>query len=247
MARAIHRISVAKGYDPADYVLVAFGGAGGQHACAVARELGIRQILISPQAGVLSAYGIGLADVRRYGERSVLQSYSTETLAALEPIWQELEDKTRQDVLADGVAAANISPPLRSLDMRYRGVEATLNVATPTDGDFAARYEQLHEQLYGYRHAGRPIEVTAARVEVVGSLPAPEEPVAETVLRAQSRTTTDVIFAGHPQPTAVFLRDDLRPGDEFDGPAIVCEPTSTVVVDPGFQAQAAGSGRTAAH
>ncbi len=238
MARAIHRISVAKGYDPADYVLVAFGGAGGQHACAVARELGIRQILISPQAGVLSAYGIGLADVRRYGERSVLQSYSTETLAALEPIWQELEDKNRQDVLADGVAAANISPPLRSLDMRYRGVEATLNVATPTDGDFAARYEQLHEQLYGYRHAGRPIEVTAARVEVVGSLPAPEEPVAETVPRsAQPRTTTDVIFAGHPQPTAVFLRDDLRPGDEFDGPAIVCEPTSTVVVDPGFQAR----------
>ncbi len=238
MARAIHRISVAKGYDPADYVLVAFGGAGGQHACAVARELGIRQILISPQAGVLSAYGIGLADVRRYGERSVLQSYSAETLAALEPIWQELEDKARQDVLADGVAPSNISPPLRSLDMRYRGVEATLNVATPTDGDFAARYEQLHEQLYGYRHAGRPIEVTAARVEVVGALPTLEERVAETVpRRAHARKTTDVIFAGHPQPTPVFLRDDLRPGDEFDGPAIVCEPTSTVVVDPGFQAR----------
>ncbi len=238
MARAIHRISVAKGYDPADYVLVAFGGAGGQHACAVARELGIRQILISPQAGVLSAYGIGLADVRRYGERSALRPYSAETLASLEPIWSELENHARSEVLADGVAASHIAPPLRSLDMRYRGVEATLNVAAPDNDDFAARYEQLHEQLYGYRHAGRPIEITAARVEVVGSLPAPEESVAELVpRRAQARTTTDVIFAGRPQPTPVFLRDDLRPGDEFDGPAIVCEPTSTIVVDPGFQAR----------
>jgi 5-oxoprolinase (ATP-hydrolysing) len=238
MARAIHRISVAKGYDPADYVLVAFGGAGGQHACAVARELGIRKILISPQAGVLSAYGIGLADVRRYGERSVLQPYSSQTLSQLEPLLYELEEHGRGEVLADGVAAENIGPPVRSLDMRYRGVESAINVPRPDDGDFAARYEQLHEQLYGYRHTGREIEITAARVEVVGALPAPEETAAELRLRhPEARTATGVTFAGRMHPTPVFLRDDLQPGDEFDGPAILCETTSTVVVDPGFTAQ----------
>ncbi len=238
MARAIHRISVAKGYDPADYVLVAFGGAGGQHACAVARELGIRKILISPQAGVLSAYGISLADVRRYGERSVLQLYSPHTLAQLEPIWRELEEHARREVLADGVLHENIAPPTRSLDMRYRGVEAALNVALPNDGDFASRYEQLHEQLYGYRHTGREIEITAARVEVVGALPSPEETAARLTKRhPTAKATTGVTFANEIHPTPIFLRDDLQPGDEFDGPAIVCKPTSTVVVDPGFRAQ----------
>jgi 5-oxoprolinase (ATP-hydrolysing) len=238
MARAIHRISVAKGYDPADYVLVAFGGAGGQHACAVARELGIRKILISPHAGVLSAYGIGQADVRRYGERSVLRPYSDQVLGELAPIWQDLEQHARREVLADGVSLENIGPPIRSLDMRYRGVEAALNVPLPQDGDFGARYEQLHEQLYGYRHAGREIEITVARVEVVGAIPAPEETAAEPVLRyPTAANATEVTFAGHARQTPVFLRAELRPGDEFDGPAIICEPTSTVVVDPGFRAQ----------
>jgi 5-oxoprolinase (ATP-hydrolysing) len=237
MARAIHRISVAKGYDPANYVLVAFGGAGGQHACAVARELGIRKILISPHAGVLSAYGIGLADARRYGERSVLKPYSPQTLADLEPIWRRLEAIARSEVLADGVSAQHIAPPLRSLDMRYRGVEATLNVSLPADGDFARRYEELYEQLYGYRHTGREIEVAAARVEVVGALPAPEELVSQVVpRRPRASAATDVIFASQTHQTPVFLREDLQPGDELDGPAIVCEPTSTVVVDPGFRA-----------
>jgi 5-oxoprolinase (ATP-hydrolysing) len=237
MARAIHRISVAKGYDPADYVLVAFGGAGGQHACAVARELGIRMILSSPQAGVLSAYGIGMADVRRYDQRSVLEHYSPRVLAELEPIWRQLEENARREVLADGVASEHIGPPLRSLDLRYRGVESAINVPLPDDGDFAARYEQLHEQLYGYRHAGRDIEITAARVEVVGALPATEEPVAALASRRPSpAATASVIFAGHTHQTPVYLREGLAPGDEFDGPAVVCEPTATVVVDPGFRA-----------
>ncbi|HXY34723.1 MAG TPA: hydantoinase/oxoprolinase family protein, partial [Planctomycetaceae bacterium] len=197
MARAIHRISVAKGYNPADYVLVAFGGAGGQHACAVARELGIRKILSSPQAGVLSAYGIGLADVRRYGERSVLRPYSRQALAELEPLWRELAETAQSEVLADGVALANIAAPIRSLDLRYRGVEAALNVPLPDNGDFAARYEELHEQLYGYRHQGREIEITAARVEVVGALPASDEPAAPITQRhRESAKLTDVIFAG---------------------------------------------------
>ena len=237
MVRALRKISVAKGYDPAEYVLVAFGGAGGQHAGAVARALGIHQILIHPHAGVLSAYGIGLADVRRFRERAVLQPYSTETLAALEPVFREIETDARREVLADGVTEPNVQPPIRSLDLRYQGVESTINVVRPADGDFATRYAELHEQLYGYRREGRAIEIVAARVEVVGTLPEPIEPAVEPIPRRPSPSmTAETWFDGQPRPTPVFLREQIHPGDEFDGPAIVCEPTATVVIDPGFRA-----------
>lgn len=237
MVRAIRKVSVAKGYDPAEYVLVTFGGAGGQHACAVARALGIRQALVHPHAGVLSAYGIGVADVRRFRERAVLQSYSPDTLTALQSQFCEMESDARREVLADGVAEASMQPPIRSLDMRYRGIESTINVPWPADGDFAGQYEKLHEQLYGYRREGRPLEIAAARVEVVGTLPEPADTSVEPVPRrpAPSRST-ETWFDGAAHPCGVFLREEIRPGDEFDGPAIVCEPTSTVVIDPGFRA-----------
>jgi 5-oxoprolinase (ATP-hydrolysing) len=237
MVRAIRKISVAKGYDPAEYVLVTFGGAGGQHACDVARALGTSKVLIHPHAGVLSAYGIGLADVRRFRERAVLQTYSTETLAALTRLFEEMQTEARREVLADGVSETNLQPPARSLDLRYQGIESTINVPWPADGDFAARYGQLHEQLYGYRREGRALEIVVARVEVVGTLPEPLDPEVEPVLRRPApSTTTETWFDGKPHATPVFFREEIRPGDEFDGPAIVCEPTSTVVVDPGFRA-----------
>ena len=186
---------------------------------------------------MLSAYGIGLADVRRFRERAVLQPYSAETLAALEPLFREIEADARREVLADGVAEANVQPPVRSLDLRYHGVESTINVICPADGDFAARYGELHEQLYGYRREGRALEVVAARVEVVGTMPEPPDPEVEPVPRRPSPSmTTETWFDGQPHPTPVFLREEIHPGDEFDGPAIICEPTSTVVIDPGFRA-----------
>ncbi len=238
MVRAIRRISVARGYDPEDYVLVTFGGAGAQHACAMARLLGMRKILLHPLAGILSAYGMGLADVRRFAEQAVLKPYSRETLAEIEPLTREMEDRLREEVLAEGIASEHIRPPERSLDIRYRGVESTINVPRPADGDYAARYEVLHEQLFGYRHTGRSLEVTAVRVEVVGTLDTPPEPTtALQYRRPQPAETTRTWFAGRQLETAVFHRHDLRPGDEIDGPAILCEPTSTVVIDPGFRAQ----------
>ena len=236
MVRAIRKISVAKGYDPAHYVLVPFGGAGGQHACAVARSLGIKQVLIHPHAGLLSAYGIGMADVRRFRERAVLQTYRAATLAVLEPMFRELEDAARRDVLGDGVAAAHIQPPIRSLDLRYGGVESTINVTAPPDGNFAARYEELHEQHFGYRREGRPIEIVAARVEVVGTLPEPQDsPVDLVPRRPTPAKTVEAWFDGKSCPTGIFVREAIHPGDEIDGPAIICEPTSTVVIDPGFR------------
>lgn len=243
MVRPIRNISVAKGYDPREYVLVTFGGAGAQHACAIARALGMRQILSHPLAGVLSAYGIGLADVRRFGAQAVLKPYSASQVAALEPLFEELEAGATAEVRAEGIPAARILAPIRSLDIRYQGVEATINVARPPDGDYARRYAELHQQLYGYVHTGRTLEITAARVEVVGTIPDPAESAQALVPRrpAPAESTT-AWFAGKPLETAVFLREQLQAGDEIAGPAIVCEPTSTVVIDPGFSAQVLARG-----
>jgi len=238
MVRAIRKISVARGYDPADYALVTFGGAGAQHACEIARALGIHRILIHPLAGILSAYGIGLADVRRFREQSVLTTYSPEALDALESQFMKMESAASDEVRREGIADADISPAVRSLDMRYLGVDTTINVVADSDGDYAAGYEHLHRQLYGYIHEGRGIEIVAARVEVVGRTSDPIEPVTNCETRApEPSETVEAVFGGDVRKTGVFLRENLQSGDRLEGPAIVCESTSTVVIDPGFSAE----------
>jgi len=248
MARAIRKISVARGYDPADSVLVTFGGAGAQHACALARSLGMTQILSHPYAGVLSAYGIGLADVRRLKERSVLKPLNPEEFAKLEPLFAELAAQARDEVLAEGLAPDVIESPIRSLELRYRGIEGTIRVELPADlpceaaeaaMQLAANYAALHQALYGYVRPDRSLEIVAAQVEVVGRCPDPEEPERPLELRhPQPSTWTETWFSEEgPTRTAIFLRDDLRPGDLLTGPAIVCEATSTVVIDPEFTAR----------
>lgn len=243
MVRPIRNISVARGYDPRDYILVTFGGAGAQHACEVARALGIRQVLSHPWAGILSAYGMGQADVRRHQAQAILRPYSPDQLQALEPIFEQLAATALDEVRSEGVPPESIQPAVRSLDLRYAGVEATLNVPCPANGDYAARYGELHQQLYGYQHAGRSLEITAARVEVVGTTPQPVEPEHPTTERRpvpQEVTTT--WFHNQAHATAVFTRAEIAPGDRIAGPAIICEPTSTVVVDPGFEAEVRSRG-----
>jgi 5-oxoprolinase (ATP-hydrolysing) len=243
MTRAIRRISVAKGYDPADYVLVTFGGAGGQHACAIARMLGVRQILLHPFAGILSAYGIGLADVRRHREAPVLGRIGPQTLAELEPTFLDLEQAAVEEVRQDGIRDEQIDPPLRSLDMRYEGIESTLTIPQPADGDYRAAYEALHQQMFGYRRDDRPVEVVAARVEVVGRTPHEGLPVEEATPRfPQPDRVQTVTFGETERSTGIFHRRNLQAGDELVGPAILCEPTSTVVIDPGFTATITGRG-----
>ncbi len=141
MVRAIRKISVAKGYDPADYVLVTFGGAGGQHACAMARELGIPTILLHPYAGILSAYGIGLADVRRFKEQAVLKPCTASTLEELEPLFQSLEAQALEEVQKEGIPPEHIQPSIRTCEMRYLGIEAAIQV--PLSSNLSSREESV--------------------------------------------------------------------------------------------------------
>ncbi len=235
MVRAIRRISVARGYDPAEYVLVCFGGAGAQHACDMAVSLGMKRVLIHPLASLLSAYGIGLADVRRFGERSVLKPYSAEQLVELDTLFAELERTARAEVADEGVAAERIQPAVKSLDLRYAGVEATIRVTHPLDGDYAAKYEELHRQLYGYAHAGRKLEITAARVEVVGLTAEPPSVSQPLVPRLPTPDDSQrAWFDGQFRDAPIFFREHLHPGDEITGPALISEPGSTIVVDLGW-------------
>ncbi len=235
MIRAIRKISVVRGYDPADYALVCFGGAGAQHACAIAESLGMRRILIHPLASLLSAYGIGLADVRRFGERSVLRAYDDVTADEFELLFTELEQAARAEVAAEGIPPERMKLPIRSLDLRYVGVESVIRVTCPGDGNYAARYAELHCQIYGYAHSDRKLEVTVARVEFVGMTVDPVTPRQEVVERKpEPDETMQTFFGGSRQETPVFFRENLHAGDKFNGPALISEPSSTIMVEPSW-------------
>lgn len=205
MARAIRSVSLAKGYDPRDYVLVAFGGAAAQHACATADELGMTQVLVHPFASLLSAVGAGLADVsrRKSAPWYRLWNDSRDELAAE---FARLEAAGQGELLAEGTPAERISFA-RSLELRYRGVDAALVIAEPADGDFAVAFAAEHQRLYGYLQPQRPIEVTAVHVETLGrsreSLP-PSLPIA---------------------------------GKVIEGPAILPDDFTCTVVEPGWRAE----------
>ncbi len=236
MARAIRKVSVSKGYDPADYALVPFGGAGGQHACAVARLLGMKTIIAHPLAGVLSAYGIGQADVRRSRQMTVLEPFTSGTMSKWQPKIDELAIAAREEVLGEGVAASHITAAEITLDLRYRGVEATIPVRLTPNVDPAVAYAAQHRQLYGYDRPDRPLELAAIRVEVIGSVatvhtqqPEATDEASRLLLSSRDAGVTDGSYH-------VITRAEVRPGQTLIGPVILAEPTSTLVIDPGFTA-----------
>ncbi len=237
MVKPIRSISLAKGYDPRDYVLVSFGGAAAQHACAVARELSMPQVLIHPDAGILSAYGIGLADVVRHHAQGVYRPYSPEAVEELAAVFAELAAHGTAEVQAEGVPEQRIAVR-RSLDLRYRGLDAWLNIAEPGNGDYLAAYEEEHQRLYGYRHKSRPLEIVAARVEVTGKTSG-EIPRSEGAAprKPEPEGWTEAWFDAECHRTAVFDRGQLVPGDVIAGPAILHEAVSTTVIDPQWQAE----------
>ncbi|MDZ4686522.1 MAG: hydantoinase/oxoprolinase family protein, partial [Planctomycetaceae bacterium] len=245
MARAIRSVSTAKGYDPADYALVPFGGAGGQHACALIRLLGMKQILAHPLAGVLSAYGIGHADVRRFRQQSVLMPYSDEAVRELQSVIDNLSKAARDEVLAEGMDAEAIVEPVVSLDLRYRGVESTIGIPRPGDGDYPREYAAQHRRLYGYDRPDRPLEIVAVRVEVIGQGAAllPALPTAVDQRLPPIANDAHVMWIdGHWTQCPVISRSALQPGHGLSGPAIIAESTSTLIVDSGFFARVLSRG-----
>jgi 5-oxoprolinase (ATP-hydrolysing) len=247
MVQAIAQVSVARGVDPRGHALVGFGGAAGQHVCAIARALGIGTVLLHPLAGLLSAWGIGSADATWDGQRDAgRRPLGRELPEAVRAALAALEAEGRAALRAEG-AAPDAIECRRRLDLRYAGTESALSIAEPADGDWLAAFVRAHRERFGYERPGRAVEIATARVQA--RAPSPGAGVEGAVSaaaggrRALPLRTVPVWFPGAGRlPAPVFARDALGPGARLEGPALVLEDTSTVVIDPGFACEVARDG-----
>lgn len=237
VAEAIRRVTVARGHDVRDHVLFVFGGAGGQHACGIARRLGIRRVLFHPLAGVFSAYGMGLAEVTWHGEHDVAGvNLDQGTIADLAPTFVALEGRGRAALEAQGVPVRALT---RRVDLRYRGSDSFLTLPI---GDSALElreaFERAHQRSFGYLRPAHAIELVTARVEAgsratsIGSRRAP--PPARRAAPEPRRRARLFHRGGWREDVPVHWREDLAPGMQLEGPALILEPTSTITLDPGF-------------
>ena len=232
MAAAIRKISIARGHDVTRYTLACFGGAGGQHACAVADALGMERILIHPLAGVLSAYGIGIADVTAMREASWLRPLGEDFSQRLE----ELEQAASEELLAQGVLANSIKIQRRA-KLRTPGSDTTLEVDVAGTEQMLADFEALHRRRFGYIEEGVAPIVDTLRVDAVSSSPERGGGPAQLVERGE-RSEHEGVGPLHRSSSG----PPPRAGEELIGPALIFDPSSTTVVEPGWSARRAGDG-----
>jgi N-methylhydantoinase A len=237
MEKAIRVISVERGYDPRDYTLVAFGGAGGLHACALAAALGMPRALIPNFPGGLSALGILRADVVKDFSQTVL--LSVESVAgvsgALGRAFAQLETRGSREMSTEGFSQREVRIE-RLLDMRYIGQAFELPV--PASGDFVASFHRAHERRYGYADPARPAEIVNVRARFLGATPKPELPRSKPGKAECAKAVNGVrraFFGGNPLATPVYDRARLRCGNRFVGPAIVTEYSATTLVPPDWR------------
>ena len=249
MAQAIQEVSVRRGVDPREYPLVGFGGAGGQHVCAVARRLGIRTVLLHPLAGLLSAFGIGHAErtwdrQRDAGRQPLVAGRLPEDVEAA---LRALEAAGRDALRAEGADPVATSAE-RAVDLRYVGTDTVLTVPAPPATDLDAAFAAAHRERFGYLRPGRPLEVVTARVQVHAAAPVPfpagsaeERPAGAGSVAGRRVSRAWFADAGWCD-APVFWREDLAGGDRIEGPALLLEATSTVVVEPGWSGEIDAAG-----
>ncbi|MBS0302813.1 MAG: hydantoinase B/oxoprolinase family protein, partial [Proteobacteria bacterium] len=254
MASAIKKISVARGYDVTRYTLQCFGGAGGQHACAVADALGMNRVLVHPLAGVLSAYGMGLADQNLMREQALELPLAQENITALRTALDTLAREAHDTLLAR-LPGPGVVQVHRRLHVRYAGTDSALVVPFESADDatdaaalqtqtITQAFEAAYRQRFAFLMEGKALIVEAVSVEAVvaGDAPAePEQPLHPP--RTAPRRDTVRMYAGGTdgQPAwhaaALVVREDLRPGDAIEGPAIIAERNATTVLEPGWRAR----------
>jgi N-methylhydantoinase A len=233
MTKALRVISVERGLDPREFTLVAFGGAGGMHACALAEELGIARVLVPRASGVLSALGLAISDVRRDEVRPMFDDLSDADLAEAEAAFAEMEASARAQLTGSGEAS---HPPelRREADLRYRGQSFELTVPADDLGALAERFAERHERQYGYSIQDEAVELVNLRLvaTVPGSKPKLREPEAREAAEPGRRRAS---FDGEWRDVPVLARADLGAGSTIDGPAIVEFAEATCVLRPGWR------------
>ncbi len=233
MERAIRVISVERGYDPREFTLFSFGGAGGLHAAYLARLLNIPQVLIPNNPGILSAIGMLMADVIKDYSQTVMLDAAQADAETLGRRFDALEQRGRRDLVAEGIQAHAVA--IESyLDMRYEG--QSYEIITPFAANFIERFHQLHEKMYGYRNPDKPVQIVNIRLRARGTPEKPQferwepgepGPVAEAFVARRQ-----VVFDGRLLETPIIRRDALRAGNRIEGPAVIVEYSSTLLLPP---------------
>ena len=246
MANAIKTISIQRGHDVTRYLLNCFGGAGGQHACLVADELGIETVLIHPLAGVLSAYGMGLAEVTSIQEFAVEKLLGDDLLQDLGAAYESASSKTRDELLDQGIEDSLINVR-QQLQIKYQGTDTTVLIDRSDLETVRADFAQQHQKQFGFVMPKRALVVEAGLVEAIGcasqasacaeSLRADSSPAAQPIQRVRT------FMGGAARPdTPVFRRDQLSASQTIDGPALITEANGTTVIEPGWVGQLQASG-----
>ena len=239
MAHAIKQISIQRGHDVTQYTLNCFGGAGGQHACLVADALGMTRVFIHPFAGVLSAYGMGLADLRVLREHAVEAILADELIGELGAILETMEIDGTERIIRQGAEKSRISA-YRKVHLRYEGTDSPLVLDYADRASMVAAFEEAHQLQYGFIAPEKRHMVEAVTVEVVGGAPEVSDPQLEIASQpsvAESLAEVETYMDGAARPTRAYDREDLQPGAKVHGPAVIIEANATTVVEPGWMAE----------
>jgi 5-oxoprolinase (ATP-hydrolysing) len=239
MASAIKRISIERGHDVTGYTLACFGGAGGQHACAIADNLGIARVFIHPLAGVLSAYGIGLADLRVVRQRTIEAPLDAMLAERLDRIEFPALEADCAAAMAGQRSAADPVQILRRVRVRYQGSDAGIDIAHGTEAEIGADFAAAHRRKYGFDAPDKRLIVEAAEIEMIASTAPDGDAVVELAPDVPAPTPTAnpaMLVDGDMRPVPLFRSAFLRPGQSFAGPAIIADESSTTVIDPGWGA-----------
>ncbi|WP_448191162.1 hydantoinase B/oxoprolinase family protein [Azospirillum sp. sgz301742] len=239
MANAIKKISVQRGYDVTQYTLNGFGGAAGQHVCLVADALGMTRVFLHPHAGVLSAYGIGLADTVAIRERAVEARLDAALIPALTKALDALEAEGRAELTRQGVEESRTSV-LRKALLKVEGSDTPLVVAFGPLAAMQAAFEAAHRQRYGFMMDGKPLVVESVQVEAIGHTETaddPDLPVSSSNALPRRLATLTVHTGGQSREAPVYDRDQFAPGNRVFGPAVVKEKIATTIIEPGWMAE----------
>ncbi|AVM75189.1 hydantoinase B/oxoprolinase family protein [Magnetospirillum gryphiswaldense] len=247
MANAVKQVSVARGHDVGRHALACFGGAGGQHACLVADALAMDHVVLHPLAGVLSAYGMGLADLRVLKEKALEIGLDEATMPTLNRAMADIEAMARCELERQGIERLDMSAS-RSVKIKYQGSDTALEVAFgDLDGlrqDFAA----AHRARFGFDQPGRALVAESVSIEVAGGgEPAALPDLPTAIGPAPVGESVRLYSQGRWCEAGVYQRHDLRPGHRIDGPAVIVESTATTVVEPGWQGHIRPQGHLVLH
>ena len=234
MAQAIKKISVERGYDVTRYTLNCFGGAGGQHACLVADALGMTRVFIHPYAGVLSAFGMGLADIRALREAQFGKPLDDTDAAGREIA--RMQDEAVTEVAGQGIAAGRIRTEARA-HLRYSGSHQTLEVPFGTAAGMKDAFTTLHETRFGFANPDRALLIEMLSVEAIGTTDDAEAPVPAGSHSGDPLAHLPTHMGGIAREVPLYDRDTLAAGVKVAGPAIITESTGTNVIEPGWSAR----------